>query len=224
MLWNSYGENMERIREREILLRRFFWSDRQLHQLGKLAAIDWFSMFDLKFTKDQYAYFAEDEKREAREKILNIPDDQTFVDILNKTEPPKYMEIDRFIGEHYFYDANVGRFAIENKTSILREEVRDALKETKERGYSFLKAIIELYNKGKWDRAYGGATWIDILSKIRELGGKYPSPRDLAILKSYRIYYKTGSNRYPTHTIPEEMIHVIDSELEKWGKTTLSSA
>jgi len=209
---------VEKIREREILLKRFFWNDRQLHQLGKLANIDWFSMFDLKFAKDQYAYFAEEEKKEARERILNIPNEQQFVDILNKTEPPKYMEINRFIGEHYFYDVNVGQFTSENKTDILRKEVRDALEETKERGYSFLKAIIELYYKGKWDRAYGGATWTDILSKIRELNGKYPSPRDLAILKSYRIYYKTGSNRYPTHTVPEEMIPTIDNELENWRK------
>lgn len=210
---------MEKIRERELLLKRFFCSDRQLYQLGMLAAIEWFNMFDLKFTKDQYAFFAEEEKKEARVRILDIPDDQKFSDILNKAEPPKYMEIDRFIGEYYYYDANIGKFALENKTGILRGEVRDALKETKERGYSFIKAIIELYKKGKWDQAYGGATWIDILSKIRELKGKYPSPRDLAILKSYRIYYKTGSNRYPTHTVPEEMIPIIDDELENWRKT-----
>jgi hypothetical protein len=216
--------DLEKIRERELLLKRLFWSDRQLYQLGKDAAIEWFSMFDLKFTKDQYAFFAEEEKKEARVRILGISDDQKFIDVLNKAEPPKYMEIDRFVGEHYYYDANVGKFALENKTSILRGEVRDALKETKERGYSFLKAIIELYKKGKWDQAYGGVTWIDILSKIRELGGKYPSPRDLAILKSYRIYYKTGSNRYPTHTVPEEMIPVIDDELENWRKTVPGSA
>jgi len=48
--------------------------------------------------------------------------------------------------------------------------------------------------------------------------GKYPSPRHLAILKSYKIYYRTGSRRYPTHTIPEEMIPIIDIELEKWKK------
>ena len=54
---------------------------------------------------------------------------------------------------------------------------------------------------------------MDILAKIRELGGVYPSPRDLALLKSYRIYYKTGSRRYPTHTVPEEIIPVVEEVL-----------
>lgn len=80
----------------------------------------------------------------------------------------------------------------------------------------FLKAIIDLEANGKWDQAYEGATWIDILSKIRQLEGKYPSPRDLAILRSYRIYYKTGSRRYPTHTVPKEMIPTVKDELNKW--------
>jgi hypothetical protein len=43
------------------------------------------------------------------------------------------------------------------------------------------------------------------------------------ILKSYGIYYKTGSRRYPTHTIPEEMIPTIEEELEKWKANRLKS-
>jgi len=171
-------------------------------------------MYERKFTVDEYAYFAREERKEAEEQIINMVDDVKFVDALNKVGKPKYMEVDRFIGERYFFDGNI--FEKADKRDLLRDLVRNALKETKERDYFFLKTIIKLYYEGKWDRAYGGAIWIDILSKIRELGGSYPSPRDLAILKSYRIYFKTGSRRYPTHTVPVEMIPTIEEEMEKW--------
>ena len=97
----------------------------------------------------------------------------------------------------------------------IRSKVKGVLKDTKGRTSYFLKAIIELYKDGSWDKAYGGATWEDMLSKIRELGGPYPSPRDLVILKSYDLYFKTGSRRYPTHTVPLEMIAIVNDELEK---------
>jgi len=207
---------LDKLEERTIILKRFFWSDRQLYQLGRLVGIEWFNMFERKFSHDQYAYFAEQEKREARKLVLGIEDDTKFVEVLNNPSvQPKYMEIDRFIGKHYFYERNIG-FELSDKRNILREEVRGVLKDTKGRAYIFLKAIIDLQKEGKWDRAYDGATWVDILSKIRQLKGSYPSPRDLAIIKSYKIYYKTGSRRYPTHTVPKEMIPTIDDELEKW--------
>lgn len=205
---------MDRATERRLILWRFFQNDKRLFELGRRCGISWFDMYKRKFTKDEYAYFAREERKEAEEQIVNLTDDVKFVEGLNKIGKPKYMEIDRFIGEHYFFDGEI--FEGANKSDLLRDIVSNALKETKERGYFFLKAIIKLYQEGKWDRAYGGATWIDILSKIRELGGSYPSPRDLAILKSYHIYFKTGSRRYPTHTVPVEMIPTIMEEMEKW--------
>ena len=208
---------MDKLEERKIILRRFFSTDMQLYQLGKLAGIEWFNIFERKFSHDQYAYFAEEERREARNLILNIEDDAKFIAVLNDPSgQPKYNpRIDRFVGEHYFYNRSTG-FELSDKRNVLREEVRGALEETKGRGYFFLKAIIDLEKEDKWDRAYGGATWVDILSKTRQLKGSYPSPRDLAIIRSYKIYYKTGSRRYPTHTVPKEMISTINNELRKW--------
>lgn len=204
---------MDKFDERRILLKRFFWRDRDLYNFGKLAGLRWFDKFDHKFSRDIYAYFATEEKQEALEQIVNQTNDTKFIEVLNKLEI-KYLEIDRFLGEHYFYERN-GEFVIADKRDDLRKDVKNALEETKERGYYFLKAIIELKRDDRWDKAYGGASWVDILAKIRELGGKYPSPRDIAILKSYRIYYRTGSRRYPTHTVPEEMISAIGAELMK---------
>ncbi|MGQ9691212.1 MAG: hypothetical protein ACUVQY_08130 [Thermoproteota archaeon] len=49
---------------------------------------------------------------------------------------------------------------------LRRKEIWKALEETKGRGYHLLKAIIELRKEGKWDKAFDGAAWIDILAKI----------------------------------------------------------
>ena len=209
-----------KIWERRILIRRFFWQDRVLYRIGKIAGIDWFDRFDRKFAKDIYAYFSLEEKSEAVERIVNLNSDDRFIRAINevmKLEPPRYLSIDRFIGRYYFFDSKNRCFRLEDRRDIVREDVRNALKETGKAGYLFLKAIIELWKEGRWDKAYGGATWVDILAKIRELGGKkYPSPRHIVILKSYRIYYKTGSRRYPTHTIPEEMIPTVEEVLKEW--------
>jgi len=209
-------------KEKRILIQRFFWGDREIYNIGKLCGIDWFDKFDAKFARDKFAYFAEDEKREAIERIIQSTSDEKFVEALNKAGYPKYMEIDRFIGERYYFNRNEG-FRVADRRDLLKKEVRRALDETGQRGYFALKAMIELYKEGRWDRAFGGATWVDILSKARELGGIYPSPRDIVILKSYKIYYKTGSRRYPTHTIPEEMIPIMEMELGRWKADKLKT-
>jgi len=216
---------MDKAEEHRILLRRLFRRDRDLYRLGKLAGLAWFDRFEAKFERDRYAYFADEERKEAVEKIVSeIPDDK-FIEVVNKvfSEERRYIVIDRFVGEHYYFDLNDG-LRIDNKQDELRKEIWNALEETKGRSYYFLKAIIELYKKGKWDRAYGGAAWTDILAKIRELGGVYPPPRDLALLKSYRIYYKTGSRRYPTHTVPEEIIPVMEEVLGQYFEKKLGGA
>ena len=207
---------MER-NEREILIKRFFYEDRSLHKLGKVLEIGWFNQFNNKFEKDKYAFFSSEEKLDAIKRITSIEiGDNRFVSALNKIEIDKYIEIDRFVGEKYFFAGKKENiFKIEDQRKSLIKNVKESLKDTKNRAYFFLMAIIQIYNEDRWDKAYRGATWIDVLAKIRELGGIYPAPRDIPILKSYRIYYKTGSRRYPTHTIPEEMIPTIKNELEK---------
>jgi len=205
----------EKEKERKILLKRFFNSDKKLYELGKSAEIEWFDKFDYKFGKDEYAYLAEEERKDAIEKLADPEalNDENFISALNEVELPKYMTINRFVGKYYYFNSKEGKFTLEDRRNDLREDVQGALKDTNNRAYSFLKAIIELNKEDKWDKAYGGATWIDIIAKVREIKGGYPAPRDIVILKSYRIYYKTGSRRYPTHTIPEEMLDTVGNEL-----------
>jgi len=210
---------MDRTIERKILLRRLFHRDRDFYRIGKLAGLTWFEKFEAKFERDRYAYFSDEERKEAIEKIISELSDDKFFEVVNQLlkEEEKYVEVDKFVGEHYYFDINAG-LTFDNKQDELKKEILNALEETKGRSYYFLKSIIELGKIGKWDKAYGGATWVDILAKIRDLEGVYPPPRDLALLKSYKIYYKTGSRRYPTHTVPEEVIPVMEEVLNLYLK------
>jgi hypothetical protein len=197
--------------ERKILLKRFYYTDRSLFNLGCALQIAWFESFRQRFGRDTYAYFTPEEKIEAIEQLCKHSDDSAFVLALNNVERPPFSYIEGFVGEHDFFDG--ARFSREDRRQKLRDDVRGVIKETNGRIVTILKAIISLYRSGRWDKAYGGAAWPDILANIREMRGSYPSPRDLAILKSYKIYYKTGSRRYPTHTVPEEMIPAVEEVL-----------
>lgn len=208
--------------ERRILLKRFYFTDRSLFELGTELRIAWFERFKPKFGRDAYAYFTPEEKLEAMELLCRQADDKTFLSALNHVEHPTYLDIGRFVGERYFFDGS--KFFLEDRRPALREDIRAVIEETSGRVAIILRAIISLYHADRWDKAYGGAAWSDILASIREMRGSYyPSPRDLTILKSYRIYFKTGSRRYPTHTVPEEMIPTIEEVLRKVPVVTIKA-
>jgi len=207
--------------ERRILLKRFYYTDRSLFELGTVLRIPWFERFQPKFGRDVYAYFSPEEKLEAIQLLCTQADDPTFVSALNNVEHPTYLDISRFVGERYFFDGS--KFFLEDRRPALRQDIRAVIEETRGRVAIILRAIISLYHADMWDRAYGGAAWPDILANIREMRGSYPSPRDLTILKSYRIYFKTGSRRYPTHTVPEEMIPTIEEVLRKVPAITIKA-
>lgn len=199
-----------------LLQRLFHRNDSDLYKLGREANIAWFDRFAPKFEKDIYAYFSDEERKQGLEKVVSIIPSARFVSVVNTVfrEKERFLTIDRFVGTRYYFDPVVG-IALDNRQEEIRQGVRDAIKDTKGRGYFFLRAIVELYRENRWDRGYGGATWTDILAKTRELDGSYPAPRDIMLLKSYRLYYKTGSRRYPTHTIPEEIIDIVEEVLSE---------
>ncbi len=205
---------MEKIEERKILLKRFFWENKKLYNIGKRVGLDWFNQFDEELSLRGYVYFDPKKEEEAIERIASSVSDQQLIDIFRELGPATFT-IDRFRGEHYSFDEGSG-LELVNKQEEVRKDIRRALKETGGRGYTFLMAIIKLYEEGRWK--WGGADWTYILSKSRDVGGECVAPRDFPILKSYRIYYKTGSNRYPTHTIPIEIIPIVKDECEKWKK------
>lgn len=208
---------IDKYHERRVLLNRLFYDDKDLYKIGKIAGITWFDSFEKKFTQDAYARFADEERKEATDLIIKEPTDEVFANSVNSVfkERDRYLDIKIFIGKNYYFDVESG-VKCEDRGQEVADRTRGALKETKDRARYFLSAVIDLYKeKKKWDKVFRGATWEDILEKVRELGGSYPSPRDIAILKSFRIYFKTGSRRYPIHTVPEEMMPTIEEVLKK---------
>jgi len=205
--------------ERKIILRRLFQYDEDLYKIGRLGGLDWFNRFEAKFKSGEYPYFTNEESEEAIERIASELPDSKFIEAVNNVfkEAERRLEIDRFVGKHYYFDVSAG-LKLDNKQEELKKEIWIALAATEGRTYHFLKAIIELREEGRWDRAYGGATWRDIMAKIRELKGTYPLLPDLAILKLHKIYYKTGSKNRPTYTVPEETIPVVEEVLERYIK------
>jgi len=97
------------------------------------------------------------------------------------------MVIDRFVGEHYYFDSRKDSlFRLDDQRNEVRNDAQGVLTDTKERAYYFLKAIILLYMEDAWDKAYRGAVWADILAKIRELGANLriglDNPADTGLL------------------------------------------
>jgi hypothetical protein len=205
--------------ERKIILRRLFQYDEDLYKIGRLAGLDWFNRFEAKFKSGEYPYFTNEEREEAIERIASELPDSKFIEVVNNVfkEAERRLKIDRFVGEHYYFDVSAG-LKLDNKQEELKKEIWEVLEITNGRTYHFLKAIIELRKEGRWDEVYGGADWWDIMAKIRELKGTYPLLPDLATLKLHKIYYKTGSTRHRTYTVPEETIPVVEEVLERYIK------
>jgi hypothetical protein len=148
--------------ERKIILRRLFQYNEDLYKIGRLAGLDWFNRFEAKFKSGEYAYFTSDEREEAIERIASELPDSKFIEMVNNVfkEVERRLKIDRFVGEHYYFDVSAG-LKFDNKQEELKKEIWEVLEITNGRTYHFLKAIIKLYKEGRWDRAYGGATWWD---------------------------------------------------------------
>ena len=204
-----------KIEERKIILRRFFWDDKKLYNIGKYLDLKWFDQFDEEFKLRKWISLGSDKEKEAIDLIADSISDEQLKYIFEKFEPSLW-GIDCFRGKYYSFENDI--LEITNKQNEVREAVIEVLGVTGEKGYAFLKAIINIYEEGKWDSAYGGAEFSNIIAKMREIIGKHtmPSPRDYPLFSSYKLYYKTGSNKYPTHTIPMEIIPVVKEALEEW--------
>jgi hypothetical protein len=128
--------------------------------------------------------------------------------------PPRYAEFDVFRGYHFYYKLG-DELKEECKWDEVYENTLKALEDTKGRIKPFLKALIALYTEEKPSLTLGYSL-NRIQEKIIELEGRVRNltPVDYVALKAYKIYYKTGSRRYPIHALPVESIPPIEKALE----------
>mgnify|MGYP000049956042 CR=1 FL=1 len=212
--------NPDKVSERIMLLRRLL-RDEDLYKLAKKLGISEASEYDNEYEqylKSQRSFFMlrSEDKERLIEKIAQKASDEVLVEFFNAARPKDPFGVG-FRGRYYVYDEFRG-LRLENGWEEVKRDVFEALKITGERGYAFLKAIIDLHDIGKWKGDWYGASYSDILARMREILGRtvMPAPRDFAVLKSLRIYYKSGSRRYPTHSIPEEIIPAVKEALKEW--------
>jgi hypothetical protein len=209
--------NWDKLKERFILLRRFISDSLELYKIGREIGVDIVKRYDHaynEYLKGTYFYIPHDEREEIIREIARVIKDDKLIEIFNRLKPRDILGIG-FRGKYYSYEEGKG-LTIENAWEKVKKNILEALNQTDERGHAFLKAIVILHEDGKWSGDYYGASYTDILRVMREISGKplFPAPRDLLIFKSYRIYYKSGSRKYPTHSIPEEIIPVIKEVLK----------
>jgi len=210
-------------RERAILIRRFIREYIALYRIAKELGIGLASKYDdayEKYLRYGYTFYIPlDERDRLTEEIAKAVSDDKLVEIFNELKPEDILGIG-FRGRYYVYEEDRG-LRLENSWERVKRDVLEALKVTGERGYAFLKAIIMLHEEGKWKGDYYGARYEDIIAKMREILGKtvFPAPRDFIVFRSYKICYKSGSRKYPTHSIPEEIIPAVEEALEEWRRS-----
>ena len=213
----------DKITERRILLRRFLREDTEVYRIGKELGLRSVDKYDEKYRRHQrfgtHFYFPSKDKEEILEEMVSVVSDEKLVEIFSRLKPEDWYGVG-FRGNFYVYNER-GELSIGSALEDVKKDVFEALRHTGERGYAFLKAIVELHEEGRWSGDWRGASYSDILARIRRICGRLvlPAPRDFPILKSYRIYYKSGSRKYPSHSIPEEIIPAVKEALEEWRKT-----
>lgn len=211
---------MEKIKERVLLLKRFIIDDSELYRIAEGCNVDVDDRLREKYERASkyggYFYLSLDEKEELVLKIAEKITDDKLVDVFNRLRPKDFLGFG-FRGKFYYYSEEDG-FELRNCWVDVKRDVLEALDQIGERGYVFLKALITLYEQGKWKGYYYGAKYSDIIRVMRNIYGRpiFPAPRDFVILKSYNIYYKSGSRKYPGHSIPEEIIPAVKEALNEW--------
>jgi len=73
-----------------------------------------------------------------------------------------------------------------------------------------------------WFHYWDGPSLHEVIRKMDErLGtvGNVPAAQDYLVLSAYHLYYKGGSNKYPAHCMPIEIIPTVDEALTDWRKT-----
>jgi hypothetical protein len=193
--------NDEKLKERALLLMRFYWMD-DIYKIGKELNIPYFNKSPHYWQIDHYQGALE---------ISTSMTDDGLLRLIEK-HPPKYkLDLGGFQGNHYTANEN-GEVTLSSSWSQVRENVQTVLNKRwgGEKAYGLLQAII---NKG------GRASYFDLIGEIEEvLGYEYVPSYLLPRMKQFKLIFKTGSNKYPDWTMPSEIIPAVQQQLEAYRR------
>jgi len=193
-------EKEERIKERALLLMRFYWRD-EIYNIGKGLNIPYFNQFKDYWDMDHYQGALEISKVIADNDLLR----------LTKENPPKYgLSLGGFQGE-YYTATEKGEVKLGSSWEEVRKNVQKALDKWDEKAYGVLQAIIN---------EEGRAAYFEIIDEIEKvLGYEYVPSYLLPRFGPLKLIFKTGSNKYPDWTMPPEIIPVVKEELIAYKKS-----
>jgi hypothetical protein len=145
----------------------------------------------------------------ALEIAKSVDDDQLLR--LARENPPKYaLNLGGFQGNWYTATEN-GLVSLESSWLKVRENVKHALGRWQMGAFGALQSLLNLG---------GETTYWKLLEEAEKLGARI-SPYLLKRLEAMRLLFKTGSNRYPTWTIPPEIIPPLKEELDAFSEIKL---
>jgi len=217
----------EKLRERVMLLTRYMRDEDLVEialELGLAEMVAKYrDRYELAKKRGSGFYLPYGEREKLIEAIAKKITDEKLAEIFNRLKPEdRLRDIKRFRGRYYTYHEG-GEFLLHGSWDEVKRDVFEALEQTKERGYAFLKAIItltkDMMKKHNIEYCYlYGPSYSEVLRVMRAILGRFvsPSPRDFAVLKACQIYYKSGSRKYPGHSIPLEIIPAVEEALEEW--------
>ena len=207
--------------ERALLLSRL--SDEDLVCVAAAAGLTEYD--ELCKKARQGSVYLSDEARSRIIKDLMKIEDEKLVEALRKTKPRLYPDLP-FRGNYYTYLRD-GDLQLKSSWSEVKRDVHELLEKGGERMYAFLKAVVELTEEllEKHGPRYCyifGPDYGSIVRRMREILGRLetPLPRDFVLLKASGIYYKSGSRRYPSHSILLDTLPAVKEALEEWERSS----
>jgi 6-pyruvoyl-tetrahydropterin synthase len=215
VLWNKEFE-------KKLLFARL--SDEDLVCVAAEAGLPYKDLCD-EARRSGFIYIPNELKRKIIEELIEKVDDNKLVEVFDKVKPRTLRGEMPFRGNYYTYFGD-GNLQLKSSWNEVKKDVHETLKEGGERVYAFLRAIIELTEEmlKRSEPSYlyiFGPDYGSILRRMREILGRIEmlTPRDFAVLKASGIYYKSGTRRYPSHSILLETIPAVKEALEEWRRS-----
>lgn len=175
--------------ERALLLSRYFDLD-TLREIARELAID------LQGTRK-----GADRWPIAVKVAKSCTDDQLLTYWQDHISP----SIDLFRGQWYTVSQK-GKLRLKGSVEELKRDIQAALQQGGLKAYTFLKVLVE---------HDGTAEFKTIAREMEQLMDERVWPTyPLTLLKKFDLVFDTGSNRYPTKTLPGEILPIVKQELE----------
>jgi len=203
--------------ERKAIVRRYFLADQNLISFAKRLGVH---------SIENQSYLLSDEAKTLIETVAKDVRDQSLLDAFRAIHPTPSLDAPDFRGQCYTVRDGVLKRdgAVDEVKANLFAVLKKATNRKRAyRRYAFLSSLADLCKNRTdyWLNYWDGPALREIIRKMDEIigdVGNVPAPQDYLILSAYGLYYKGGSNKYPAHCMPIEIIPIVEDALKEWRK------